>query len=287
MIAEASFSDYVRSRYAASRTLSPGSIEQLCISGRMLDAFLGRRVTIRDFSDDLANQWILWLDDGQRSSYTIKKHRANLLSVWRDAFLAGLIDLQPARIRKVRTVRAIPTAWTEDEIRQLIEAGRNLHGSFRGSTVPRAWFWPSLILGLWDTGLRVGDLLGVQRDTISGNGLFRVIQQKTGEVKECRFQESTVHAIAKWKDRPDSGGPIWPWGAQRKAVYRAFRQLVELAGIRKGTTRWIRRSAASYVELEHPGAASEFLGHKCRDIADRHYIDPSIARPTIRQPREL
>ncbi len=283
MILTTTLVDYMARHYCKERPITAGTIEQIDISVRLFARSLGRPPTLDDLNDGVLNDWLTWLDSG-RSRYTIRKHRTNILGIWRDAFQAGRLDTVPLRVRLPSVERKIPEAWTVDEIRRLLETAKTLDGCFRDFAIRRGWYWPTLILGLWDTGLRIGDILGVQRPAIAKDGRFRVLQQKTKRWKDCRLRPSTIAMIDAGLDGREY---IWSIYQDRKSHNKPFRQLVGDAGIRTGTTRWIRRSAASYVELDNPGTASEFLGHKDRTIADRHYIDPTIARPTIRQPREL
>jgi hypothetical protein len=47
-----------------------------------------------------------------------------------------------------------------------------------------------------------------------------------------------------------------------------------------------RRTGATFVERDHPGAAMRYLGHKSPGLAYRHYVDRSKLGDAI-QPPEL
>jgi len=282
VIRSCTLAEYVDA-YATRRPIAPASVELLRVSCRLLASYLERSPTLPDLSDDTLNGFVQWLEAGRRPA-TVKKHRANILSLWRDAWHGNLVEDPPARIRVVRLERSLPDAWTIEEIQQLISTAEKMRGRFRKTLIPKSWFWHSMILGLWDTGLRIGDLLEVRRPRVTGDGRFRVLQRKTQHWKDCQFRRPTLELIDSGLD---GRVVIWPLWASRRDFYKAFKRIVRAARIRPGTTRWIRRSAASYVERDHPGAATEFLGHRDRTIADRHYIDPRIARPALHQPPEL
>ena len=56
----------------------------------------------------------------------------------------------------------------------------------------------------------------------------------------------------------------WSFGLQ-------FKRLTVLSGVNRGSFKWLRRSAGSYIEVEHPGAGSKALGHQTAQIFDKHY----------------
>jgi hypothetical protein len=48
-----------------------------------------------------------------------------------------------------------------------------------------------------------------------------------------------------------------------------------------GSSKWLRRSGATHIEMEHPGKGRLHLGHKTHGLAERCYIDWSQVRRDI------
>jgi len=68
---------------------------------------------------------------------------------------------------------------------------------------------------------------------------------------------------------------VWPWPYRREALYRHFNRLVTAAGIRRGTFRWLRRTAATQAERVQAGSGARLLGHASRATTEAWYIDRS------------
>jgi len=136
----------------------------------------------------------------------------------------------------------------------------------------------------WDTGLRWGDLVTLQADQIGADGLVVRPQRKTGRPYIGRISASTAEATRRSLERTPLG-TVFPWEASHETFCAQFRHLTELAGVRMGTWKWLRRGSATDVELERPGSASAHLGHKPGStIAATNYLDPAILGAARRGP---
>lgn len=86
--------------------------------------------------------------------------------------------------------------------------------------------------------------------------------------------------------RPNSRPLVFGGVVSRTKFYRAFRKLVNAAGISAGALKKIRKGGASEVERA-TGQGHLYLGHRGRAIAERHYFDARIVARDQPQPPPL
>jgi hypothetical protein len=71
----------------------------------------------------------------------------------------------------------------------------------------------------------------------------------------------------------------------RRPIQVQFAKLVRGAGL-QGSTKWLRRSGATWCEVHQPGSAMAFLGHRTPGLAYKHYVDPRfVQRDKPRPPK--
>jgi len=208
-----------------------------------------------------------WLDElrENRAPDTVRTQRGNLLVVWWWAYREGLVTEAPLRVRKLRPISRSPVAWTLPEVRTLVAAAE--------LDPLRPLWWSSLIRVGYDTGLRLGDLLRLRRDEIAESMTVR--QAKTGRTVSVRLRPETLAVAHRHLGYPSNSPLLWPLWGRREAFYRALRELVARAGIRRGTFRWLRRSAATQLERVDPGRGTALLGHASRRTTEAFYVDQS------------
>jgi len=114
--------------------------------------------------------------------------------------------------------------------------------------------------------------------------VMRMVQSKTSGYVRVTLRPETRERVAEQIDGLRPGDRVWPLWARREAFYRAFRSLVASAGIREGTFRWLRRTAATQVEIEHPGRSTELLGHASRSTTEQWYLDRSQLSDVVLPP---
>lgn len=231
-----------------------------------------------------ANRWIRSLDEESvLSAKTVKEYRSALLVLWKWLHEVGLVDERPERIRRVRVPKRTPVAWTFDELLSLLEVTSQLRRNVAQTDIPRRVWWTAFVHLAYATGLRLGDLLKLRWSDIR-NDSVAVTQNKTGDCVMAPLSPSALRAL---DELPRNGDYVLPWPGTRSNVFKTLRTIVKRAGVRPGTSRWIRRSFASYIERDHPGRAEEALGHASRGLAQECYIDPTIAYPLRPSPPEL
>lgn len=253
--------DYL-DRYNQTHDIQPSTLAHYRWVIRSFERHNGALRT-SDLSGAAVSAWLAWLADHGRSPWTIKQRRISLLVLWRAAWQDGLAPpLEP--VRRLRAVRRSPQAWTLPEVRQLIRTAEQLP--------VRARWWSALIRAGYDTGLRLGDLLAL--DVPQLGPVMGLSQAKTSWPVVCQLRPTTMWAIRlHLAGRRD--GLAWPWPYRREALYRHFRRLIAAAGIRPGTFRWLRRTAATQAERVQPGSGTALLGHASRSTTEAWYIDRS------------
>lgn len=260
-------------RYLAEHPygVSASYAKQLRISVVAWQKQAGKPLTLADLADGPLNAYIDWLRQNRKPD-TCRTRRGNLLILWHWAYQESLTDVAPRRVRRLRPIDRQPTAWTLGEVQSLLATAERLPGTFWHSTVCRAAWWSSLIRTAYDTALRLGDLLQMQTDDI--RSLLVVRQSKTGRLVNVRLRPATLASIDQTladKQRR----LIWRlWGCE-ETFFLHFRRLVAASGIRPGTFRWLRRTAATQLERVAPGRATELLGHASRSTTEAWYLDRS------------
>lgn len=247
-------------------------------------AEFGRSPTIDDLEFRTVNSWLESAQKRGLAQWTVSGYRRNLLAIWRFAYQEGETNEPPLRVRRIRICERPVTAWTLDEIRELDSAASELSGEY-GPGIQCSVFWQAMIHAAYSTGLRRGDLLGLQRTQIAPDGVIEVPQHKTGSIVRTRL---STHARAMVDKMAESGDPrAFPWDEHLNTLNSHFKRLVKSARIRPGTLRWLRRSAGSYADMVQPGSGPRLLGHRdCRTFS-RFYEDRSITGKLPPSPPEL
>lgn len=256
-----------------TRDVSPPYVKQLGYSVTKFGNWLGHAPTVGDLQSDTVNRYLLWLtESGKWSKQTIRTQRRNLLVLWHDCIEEGLTDAITKRVRKIKTPRAAPNAWTAADMAKLLAAADKLVGVSKKSRVPRAAFWRAFLLTGWDSGLRLGDLLLLTTEQVRGKSEFVVVQHKTGWPVTVRLWPNTIAAIEA--TYPPEREKVFS-GFCRQKIFVGFRALVKAAGVSKGGSHKVRRSSATAMEIACPGSATAHLDHLTPDLAFKHYLDQS------------
>jgi integrase len=267
-------SDFV-SRYALARDCCAAYVQDLQATVEQLSKYAGRCLRLEDLESDFVNGWLASLK-GRFSPRTIRNKRVNLCVLWRAAFNERLIEKPPERIRAIRVPQSIPIGFLREELAALIHVADDLRSNWCDGTPRRLWFG-SYFRGAYDTALRLGDMLDIEIPWIWPGGYLSIVQNKTGRTHRVQFRQETLAMIYELVGSRTTG-KVWSLPVRREQFFWWFRKLRERAGLPQGTSKWIRRSSASYVAAHYGyDAASEHLGHRSRELAQEHYLDPRIA----------
>lgn len=261
-------------QYAASRGISRCAMHQMKTSVILLERFAGKKLTVRDLTEDLLTRWLREYAAG-RSPTTTRNKRVHVLALWRQAADDGLCRPPTRRIYRPQQRQAPVVAWTPGEVQQLLAAAAKLPRQ-HPCGLSRADWWSLAIRVSWDSALRWGDQCRLRVADIDAAGRVAVTQSKTGRVVVCQMSPMTIKHLRQ----SVAAAPrtlVTPWLASRESFNAQMRRLVVKAGVRPGTWKWLRRGSATDVERLNPGRGSAHLGHAPGSaVAARHYFDQSI-----------
>lgn len=264
--------------YVDSHDLDKGTVSWLTLVIGRYAKHRGGLLTADDFCANRVNAWLsAMVEAGELSRVTIKSYRRGLLILWRWAFGEKLVAHPPFGVKPIKAPLPVPRGWSAAEVNRFIEQAKRLRGVYNCG-IFRADYMVALVRVAWDTGLRLGDLMRLTLADFDEEGNGALVQRKTGYAVLFRLRPSTLAAIEEIV--PHGRDKIFGGVVSRTKLFRAVRNTAYAAGLSGGLKK-IRKGAASAVERDHPGQAGKFLGHKTPGLAERHYIDPGIAR---RQP---
>lgn len=269
--------------YATTRDLTAGAIYQYKQAARSFEWWAEESVYVDQLNTDMVNQWVAFLCSTGMGRATVRNRRTHLLAMWRQAHNSGLTVTFPVDIRPVKVRHRAPEAWTHAQVAKLLIAAANMEGIYRRIQREKAAAWDLMIRVAWDTGLRQGDVFKLRRDHINDIGLVVVTQSKTGRVHVARLHPSTLNRI----NALGILGDVCPWPMTHEFFRQEFQQLTKAAGL-VGSFKKLRKSSASNVEADHPGAGASHLGHvPGSKIAAMSYLDPRIVVDKKPMPKEL
>jgi integrase len=143
-----------------------------------------------------------------------------------------------------------------------------------GLAQPEIKDWlPAWILIGYDTGLRFGDILGLTRSNIR-NGSVCCTANKTGK-SLVRKLSSDATAAALVLIKTSNDGSLFSGILTRRRAFVSWNHFLKRHHLR-GSSKWLRRSCATYLDLNTPGSATNYLQHSSPALAMRHYIDQSL-----------
>lgn len=280
--------DFLDRVYLLERDLAASSEYQFRRSVCMLQEYAGRELTTHCLTADLLNAFIR---DRLKvlAAKTVAKVRGDVLCLWRMAYEHSEHAEYPRRVRKVKVPRKVPSAFSQEQLRAVVEAAALIGGAYEGGTIPRGLWWNAFLRTAFDTGLRRSDLLALRRAQIGAGGVLAVpIAKLNGSEHVCRVRPSTLAAIEA--TFPPARSLLFPWSMTKRMFFLHFHKICNLAGISstKGLgMHQVRRTGATFIEAHQPGIAGRFLGHLTPGLAERHYIDPRIRLEAIPLPPDL
>ncbi|MFO1007329.1 MAG: hypothetical protein U0929_15315 [Planctomycetaceae bacterium] len=154
-------------RYSFSRTnLNQRSVDQMFYSVNLLNRFHGGIVLADELSELLLGRFVKWLQMEAYLPSTVKRNLNNISTLWKWGYKRRLCRERFEQLDPIRIPKAIPTAWTLQELARILGACRQLKGRMRDGCKRSDW-WESLILVLYDTGARIRAAMCLRRSDIN------------------------------------------------------------------------------------------------------------------------
>jgi integrase len=204
------------------------------------------------------------------STITVRNERTILLQLVKSAYEAGLLK-QPVRgVMRVKARRTATKAWTVDQLRLAIARTEVLVNRKTRQGAPLALLLKAWLLVGYESGARFGDVWSFQGDHLEGD-ILRWTQRKTGDPIVRHLSPACVQACRQLLAM-STDGTILGWACGKRQALRHMREHLDAIGI-GGTSKWLRRSGATHIEITAPGMAKRHLGHRTPGLAERSYLD--------------
>lgn len=243
----------------------------------------GRELLLEELSDELVERFMAWGIVRDRSPATANQWRGYLLAVWRHAWRRRKVETQPRSVNKLRMPRTAPRAYTQAEFSKLLHSCALERGTIGG--VDASLFWLSLVLFIYDTGLRISAAMETRTSSLDLVTRWLLVPSqlmKNRADQMFRLHTDTIAAMAA--SRPESRELLFPWPHDRTvhswpSLNLAFRKILKRAGLptdRKCLFHKLRRTSASHLAaVAGRSAAQSHLGHSAASVTEA-YLDPRI-----------
>ncbi|HEX4000805.1 MAG TPA: hypothetical protein VHX65_19815 [Pirellulales bacterium] len=284
---ETTLLDFLMNYYIVERPIAQSTIDngyKSTISS--FSRFLERPAKIADLTAPQINAWIVHME-GQVGPRTVATNRRQLLTFWRFAFETEVRNDLPRRIRKVKLPRLIVEGWDSEQIGKLLAAADEMETSFYETGIERRLWWRAFLLTAWFTGLRLGDILSIEFESIApmpdGTGRLTVVMSKTGDSINRVLPAETMEAIRACMASGRPRALCFPLWVCRRSFSSEAKLLIKAAGL-TGSLKWIRRGSASEAEKVKAGAGRMHLGHRTVGLFESNYRCDRITQQEITLP---
>jgi len=274
---------------AVLKNLSDRTVE---LYGETLDRFrdhLGHEPSLDDLSDLVVARFLRWRAQqpnrrkGILSPASVAKDSAHLRTLWNwcarkrmkrsDGELLEFPDYARPKVPKPR-----PVAYTVDELQRLVTAARHRKG-YIAPGVPAAWYWPTKLKAMFETGERIGAILGIRWGEVDLErcSLTFLAATRKGHRETITRAISPELARMMAPQKRAADALVWPWmeGRQMRSLYGSLRVLCDQAKVPYHPFHSIRKSTASYLKRAGVSAKKQ-LGHSSEEMAETHYYDERI-----------
>ena len=263
-------------------TASKSCIQQMDVAINRFEVFLEREAMLTDLCENTMAAFLADSLARKLSPVTCNMRAKSLSTIWRLAkrkqSAMGLElsdDLEGLSL--LRVPKNLPRAWLPEEMDRLLESCLKAHGRLAG--VQTKFFWASLLLVLYDTGLRLKAAMEIRFDEIDlTSHMLRVPadRMKNDCEQYFRLSDHTLQVIS------DASTParekVFPFPfCHHRALYDRWRVILRRAGLpstRNDMFHKIRRTTASNLAMvAGEWSAIQQLGHRNEGTIKR-YIDP-------------
>lgn len=274
--------------------MSPSVVCHLYLSERVVSVQYQQQLArvsarIAEFSAGAVNAY-LRKRLSSMTAITVQNERRLIRTLWQYAYDRDIVDKPPRAILRISRQAKPVEAWTVADVKDLVKAADDWDGEFR-SGVKKRLFLRAWVLLAYETGARYGDIFSWTDRHIRHHAM-QWTMRKTG-LSCCRplssfTEQAAIDLVADRQQcglKPRRDGATLIVGALccRRYSFNVMRQLLGKCGL-PGSGKFLRRSSATHIEMEHPGAAQAFLGHLTPGLASRHYLDQSQLQGLVVRP---
>jgi integrase len=239
-------------------------------------AAIKKKPSIDDFTDDNVRVMMRWIVEQGRSPVTANDRRIQICALWSWCARRGIVQHWPT-VEMFVVPRRIPRAWSEDQLKALMQSCLLARGKIGG--IPAPLWWLSFHALQWDSGGRTSELLTARWENFDAGRqlLYIPAESRKGQRKDALYalMPDTVEMLL----RINVGHPlILPGIGCPSAFYKRYNTILERAGLptdRRCKPQKMRVSHASW--LKHRGGdATASLMHESDSTTRRSYLDPSV-----------
>jgi integrase len=243
----------------------------------MFELYLGRAARLTDLNDATVSAFAAWRLEAGLSKYSVNKDLFNLLAIWRWSHRKGYVKNWPDVEMEKPPVR-VPVALMRAELACVFAAIEAEHAPV--GRIPGPQFWRPLFLTIWDTGERIGAVMGLSWDRVDLlNRWVRFVAEDRKGARADNMLPIAADTAAALRAIQRRDGPVFPWPYCATYIYSRVAKIMRRAGLpdnRLYKFHVLRKSVASYYEAAG-GNATELLGHTSRKVT-RAYLDPRIVK---------
>ena len=274
MVASITLADFFRDFYKPLRLRgrSANTVRLYGNTVKQFAKFLGRDPTLADLSDLTMSRYLDHRCEN-RSAFTAEKERTQLFAIWRCAADRSLVECRPT-LQTTPLPTRIPTAWSIDQLRQLLTTAKVATGNI--GDVPARVFWPALILVLWQSAERIGAIMScTKQDYVRPRLLVRAEYRKGGKRDKLYTFTDPVCDLLDVLASSGKSEKLFDWVKNREYMWALFGKLIERSGIpsqKKARFHQLRRSAATHFTASG-GDAVALLDHS-NPKTTKAYLDP-------------
>lgn len=261
--------------------LAEATAEQYRYAIRSLEKFVKRPPTTTDLSEPVILRFLA-ARLAEVSPRTVRRERGDIFTLWRFAWKRRLCSEDPrdADIPPIVPRIEPPIALTVEQVEAVLDSCRFERSVIRGTEIPKAAWWRSLVLVLYWSGARIGAVVAARRadlDDATGWLHLRAESAKTGIGQWVQLPADVVDSIP-------GGDLLFPWPYGRRQLFAALKRIVVRAGLppsREYRFHAFRRTAATLAtDAASLDVASRALGHTTRQMTLR-YIDPRVTSQSL------
>jgi integrase len=238
------------------------------------------------------------LESGKRSRGTYNKHLRHLAALWnfgREMALElaaesgehpGVFRL-PLGLDPLKETLDDPECWSQEELARLLVAAAETKGYV--GDCPACYFWPSLILLDYSTGVRIEalmKLLTADLDLVNRWAVVRGATQKDKEGQSFGLQEDVCDVLAMMK--PQRNVRLFgDWTMSIRTLTEHFRHVLIRAGLpatRKDLWHKLRKTFGTEVTIAAGEVVAQaLLGHSHISVTRRYIDKKKVGGPNAAQ----